>query len=121
MVVVDTFSRNIDEITLRTDEGDVDLLVSGRPELLEVGQRYEIDLVFYEDDDEDLPHAFIDGDTGCGSHATTIRRIDDDGTMSDIEIPGLLPSSPISLRTFFVSFAGFVVLVAVFGRTKSSD
>jgi hypothetical protein len=96
--------------------------VSGRPDLLEVGLWYEIGLRSY--DDENVPRAFLDADSGysgCGLPGTSIRTLNDDGTTSAIEIPGWLPSSPISLRTFFVGFAGFVVLVAVFGRTKSSD
>jgi len=118
-IVGERFRRSVNDITIQTDDGDVDVRVSGRPELLDVGQRYEIDLVSYDDDE--LPQAFLDADSGCSSGVTTIRLVNDDDSTSPIEIPGLLPSSPISLRTFFLGFIGFVVLIAVFGRSRPSD
>ena len=55
-------------------------------------------------------------DTCDGAPNSSIWLLDDDGRV-DIEQPGRF-RSPISLSNFLLGFGAFVVLIAVFGRSR---
>jgi len=124
--LVDEFSTNIDRLTVRTDTASVQIEVDGKPELVEVGERYLFTVItiptevptlitsaFGENlscltqpdpDNEDDPDALIPIEVG-------ISLIDADGVATLIEEPPFLPSPPISTRSFFIGFGIFAVVI----------
>lgn len=117
-VLVDEFSTNIDVVDLRLDSNGatVQFELSGRPDLIEENQRYQV-TVFTDPENPtqtDLPTANLIGPTGCGTPANTVLLLSDDGETAAVEFPSAIPEPPIDLRTFVIGFGIFAALLFVF-------
>lgn len=115
-VLVDEWSTNINLITMRTAGGDVEFELTGRTDLIEVGERYSATLYV----DSENPNstgtgtAALFGPNGCGGFKNTILALDADGDTSPVEIPSAIPDSPITLRQYLLGFGIFAAVLFVF-------
>ena len=125
--LVDQFSTNIDLFTVVNDTATQQIEVDGKPELVEVGERYVFTTItiFSADGTQSalLSSAFGENlsclttenpDDPEGEPVMVeigISTIDDDGETTPIEQPPFLPTPPISARTFFIGFGVFAFVV----------
>ncbi len=121
-VLVDEWSTNINLVTMETDAGTEQFELTGKPELIEVGQVYEATLYI----DPESPNstetgtAALFGPNGCGGLKNTIQVLDADASSADeqvftsIEIPSSIPESPITMRQFLTGFGIFALVLFLF-------
>lgn len=110
------FSDDHYNVQLRTEDDNVEFVLFGGGDLLELGQTYEVELHRYPEDDGWVDYAYLHAGEQCGPR-TTLMLVDETGLLVEIEKPPLFVS-PISLAEFFGGFAIFVVLIGLFGRSR---
>ena len=102
-------------VTLSTDTGEVQVLLFGRPDLLEAGLEYEIRVSQFDDTASiESDYAWLHSDDPCGA-GSTVRLVTADGTLEDIAKPPLF-SIPVSARQYFYGFGVFALVVYLFSR-----
>ena len=102
-------------VTLSTDDGDRQVLLFGRPDLLEEGLDYEIRVSQFADIASiETDYAWLHSDDPCGA-GSTVRLVTADGTLEDIAKPPLF-SIPVSARQYFYGFGVFALVVYLFSR-----
>ena len=115
-VLVDEWSTNINTVTMRTLDGNVNFELTGKPQLVEIGESYSATLFIdpLNPNQTDTGTAALFGPNGCGGEKNTIRVLEADGDTSPVEIPSVLPDSPISLRQYLTGFGVVAVVLFVF-------
>lgn len=112
------FEDDVHRASIDTGTEVISLEVSGRGDLLTVGEMYEVELRRSNTADPTSLFSFVLADDGCGGPARSSIWLVIDDELVDIEKPDRI-RFPISAGTFFIGFGAFAVLVALFGRSRS--